>query len=263
MKIARILTPQGATVTVTENNGRLERLEGSPYGAPKPTGEFVEAARWLPPVDPSMLICIGLNYRKHAVECNLPIPEQPVVFMKNIECAIGHEQPILVPKVCEDELDFECELAIVIGAPCRDVPKEKALDYVLGYTVANDVSARLWQMKRGGSQWCRGKSFDTFAPMGPFLVTAGEIPNPDNLAIKTVLNGDTVQDSNTSDMIFDVRTIISFLSQDTTLRPGTVILTGTPEGIGWTREPKSLLHSGDSVSITIENIGTLTNPVRA
>jgi 2-keto-4-pentenoate hydratase/2-oxohepta-3-ene-1,7-dioic acid hydratase in catechol pathway len=209
-----------------------------------------------------MLSCIGLNYRKHAVECNLPIPEQPVVFMKNIACAVGHQEPILVPKVCGDELDFECELAIVVGKQCRDVAKEEALDYVLGYTVANDVSARIWQMQRGGSQWCRGKSFDTFAPMGPFLVTADEIPNPDNLGIKTTVNGATVQDSNTSDMIFDIATIISFLSQDTTLRRGTVILTGTPEGIGWTRNPKLLLHSGDTVSIEIEKIGTLTNAVK-
>lgn len=262
MKIARILTPQGATITVTETQGRLERLEGSPYGSLTPTGEIVEAAKWLPPVDPSMLLCIGLNYRKHAAECNLPIPEVPVLFMKNIEAATGHQELILVPKVCGEELDFECELAIVIGKPCRDVSQESALEYVLGYTVANDVSARIWQMQRGGSQWGRGKSFDTFAPMGPFLVTADEIPNPDNLAIKTVLNGETVQDSNTSDMIFDIRSIISFLSQDTTLRPGTVILTGTPEGIGWARDPKKLLHSGDTVSIEIENIGTLTNTVR-
>jgi 2-keto-4-pentenoate hydratase/2-oxohepta-3-ene-1,7-dioic acid hydratase in catechol pathway len=261
MKIARIITPQGATVTVTENNGRLARMEGCAYEGLKATGETVEAAAWLPPVDPSMLICIGLNYRKHAVECNLPIPELPVVFMKNIECAVGHESPILVPKVCGDELDFECELAVVIGKSCRDVSKEQALDYVLGYTVANDVSARIWQMQRGGTQWCRGKSFDTFAPMGPFLVTTDEIPDPNNLGIKTTVNGTTVQDSNTSDMIFDIATIVSFLSQDTTLRPGTVILTGTPEGIGWTRDPKLLLHSGDTVSISIENIGTLTNPV--
>ena len=261
MKIARIITPQGDTCTVAEINGRLERMEGCPYQGLTSTGAAVEAASWLPPVDPSMLICIGLNYRKHAIECNLPIPEQPVVFMKNIACAIGHEQPIRVPKVCEDELDYECELAVVIGKVCCNVSEEQALDYVLGYTPANDVSARLWQMKRGGSQWSRGKSFDTFAPMGPFLITADEIPDPNNLKIKTIVNGQTVQDSNTSDMIFNIRAIVSFLSQDTTLLPGTVILTGTPEGIGWTRDPKLLLHSGDTVSIEIEKLGTLTNPV--
>jgi 2-keto-4-pentenoate hydratase/2-oxohepta-3-ene-1,7-dioic acid hydratase in catechol pathway len=143
------------------------------------------------------------------------------------------------------------------------VPKEEALDYVMGYTAANDVSARIWQAKLGGSQWNRAKGFDTFAPMGPVLVTPDEIPNPNALAIRSELNGREMQSSSTADMIFDVPTLISFLSEDTTLLPGTVILTGTPEGIGWVRDPKVLLQPGDTITIEIEGIGKLTNPVAA
>lgn len=160
-----------------------------------------------------------------------------------------------------DEVDYECELAVVIGKRCKNVPREKALDYVLGYTCANDVSARDWQLKWGGSQWCRAKSFDTFAPLGPCLVTSDEIPDPNALRIKTTLNGQTVQDSTTRDMIFDVPTIIEFLSGNTTLLPGTLILTGTPQGIGMASKPPRYLNSGDSVTIEIEKIGALTNPV--
>jgi len=150
---------------------------------------------------------------------------------------------------------------VVIGRACKNVRREEALDYVLGYTCANDVSARDWQIKWGGSQWCRGKTFDTFAPMGPCLVTPEEIPNPNALAIHTILNGETVQDWNTNDMIFDVPRIIEFLSGSTTLLPGTVILTGTPQGVGMARKPPLWLKPGDEVTVEIEGIGRLTNPV--
>jgi 2-keto-4-pentenoate hydratase/2-oxohepta-3-ene-1,7-dioic acid hydratase in catechol pathway len=163
--------------------------------------------------------------------------------------------------LASDEVDYECELAVVIGRRCKNVSPEHALEYVLGYTCANDVSARDWQIKKGGSQWSRGKTFDTFAPLGPVLVTADEIPNPNALRISTRLNGEVVQDSNTSDMIFDVPHIIAFLSGSTTLLPGTVILTGTPEGVGMARTPPRWLEPGDEVSIDIEGIGTLTNSV--
>jgi 2-keto-4-pentenoate hydratase/2-oxohepta-3-ene-1,7-dioic acid hydratase in catechol pathway len=153
-------------------------------------------------------------------------------------------------------------LAVVIGKPARNVSKKDALDYVLGYTCGNDVSARDWQIKRGGSQWCRGKSFDTFCPLGPCLITADEIPNPNTLAIKTVVNGEVRQESNTRDMIFDVPTLIEFLSGSTTLLPGTVIMTGTPQGVGMARKPQSWLRAGDSVTVEIEKIGALTNPVQ-
>jgi 2-keto-4-pentenoate hydratase/2-oxohepta-3-ene-1,7-dioic acid hydratase in catechol pathway len=159
-------------------------------------------------------------------------------------------------------VDYECELAVVIGKPCKNVSKADALSYVLGYTCANDVSARDWQKDWGGSQWCRGKTFDTFCPLGPCLVTPDEIPNPNALQIKTIVNGEVLQDWNTSDMIFDVPTLIEFLSGSTTLLPGTVILTGTPHGVGMARNPPRWLQAGDSVTISIEGIGELTNPVR-
>ena len=158
-------------------------------------------------------------------------------------------------------MDYECELAVVIGRTARNVSTDQALEYVAGYTCANDVSARDWQMEWGGGQFCRGKSFDTFCPLGPVLVTADEIPDPNALRIRTVLNGQTLQDSNTRDMIFDVRSLVSFLSASTTLVPGTVILTGTPSGVGVARSPQVFLGAGDTVSIEIESIGTLINPV--
>jgi 2-keto-4-pentenoate hydratase/2-oxohepta-3-ene-1,7-dioic acid hydratase in catechol pathway len=160
------------------------------------------------------------------------------------------------------EVDYECELAVVIGKACKNVSKANALDYVLGYTCANDVSARDWQLKFGGGQWCRGKTFDTFAPLGPCLVLKDEIPDPNKLRIQTVLNGSVMQDWNTDDMIFDVPALIEFLSGDTTLLPGTVILTGTPHGIGAARKPPVFLKDGDVVTIEIEKIGSLTNPVK-
>jgi len=158
-------------------------------------------------------------------------------------------------------VDYECELAVVINRRCKNVSRAEALDYVLGYTCANDVSARDWQRSLGGGQWCQAKSFDTFCPLGPVLVTKDEIPNPNNLRIKTVLNGEVMQDWTTSDMVFDVPTLIEFLSASKTLLPGTVILTGTPHGVGFARKPPVWLKSGDTVSIEIEKIGTLTNPV--
>ena len=160
-----------------------------------------------------------------------------------------------------DEVDYECELAVVIGRTCKNVSRDRALDYVLGYTCANDVSARDWQSKWGGSQWCRGKTFDTFAPLGPCLVTTDEIPNPNALAIKLDIGGEVLQDWNTNDMIFDVPRLVEFLSGSTTLLPGTVILTGTPHGVGFARKPPRWLKPGDVVTVTIEKIGALTNPV--
>ncbi len=263
MRIARVVTSQSSDpVLVAGQTGQLVRLTGDPLsGRARATTETVVAARWLPPVDVSAIICIGLNYRQHAAESNLPVPTEPVVFMKNPAAATGHLQPIRLPRVCADEVDYECELGVVIGRDCRDVPAAQALDVVAGYLPANDVSARVWQMQRGGSQWVRGKSFDTFAPVGPFLVTRDEVPNPNALAIRTRLNGELLQDSNTADMIFDVATVISFLTQDTTLRAGTLILTGTPQGIGWARQPKRLLQAGDDVRIEIDGLGVLINPV--
>jgi 2-keto-4-pentenoate hydratase/2-oxohepta-3-ene-1,7-dioic acid hydratase in catechol pathway len=171
--------------------------------------------------------------------------------------------PILLPtRLKSNQVDYECELAVVIGKEAKNVSRDRALDYVLGYTCANDVSARDWQKEMGGSQWCRGKTFDTFCPLGPRLVTADEITQPNQLAIKTVLNGQVMQDWNTNDMIFDVPTLIEFLSGSTSLPAGTVILTGTPHGVGMARNPPVWLKAGDEITIEIEKIGSLTNPVR-
>ena len=183
--------------------------------------------------------------------------------MKNPAAVQNPGDPIKIPTALPSEqVDYECELTIVIGRRCKNVSSDKALDYVLGYTCANDVSARDWQLQRSGSQWCRAKSFDTFCPLGPCLVTPDELANPNALGIRTILNGERVQDWNTSDMIFDVPRIIEFLSGSTTLLPGTVILTGTPHGVGMARKPPIWLKAGDNVTVEIDGIGALTNPVR-
>ena len=265
MRIARVELADGTvTWAVQDEDGALCRADGDPLsGDLAATAEVVEPARWLPPVEPRVILCIGRNYAEHAAEGGAPPPDYPILFIKNPNAAIGHLEAVRLPKVCEEEVDFEGELVAVIGKPALDVPKEQALEYVLGYTVGHDVSARIWQTAKGGSQWCRGKSFDTFAPMGPVLVTADELANPSGRAIRTLLNGDQVQASTTDKMIFDVPTLISFLSQDTTLLPGTVIMTGTPEGVGWARDPKVTLKPGDVVDVEIDGIGRLSNPVEA
>jgi 2-keto-4-pentenoate hydratase/2-oxohepta-3-ene-1,7-dioic acid hydratase in catechol pathway len=244
------------------DDGHVTRIEGDLLGSYADTGEPADVAKLLAPIEPRDIICIGLNYRKHAAEGNQAIPEHPVVFMKNIGTLQNPGDPIILPrKLRSDSVDYECELAVVIGRTCYNVAKSDALDYVLGYACANDVSARDWQRNGGGGQWCRGKTFATFCPLGPCIVTADEIPNPNSLAIKTVLNGETMQDWNTNDMIFDVPTLIEFLSASTKLLAGTVILTGTPHGVGFARKPPVFLKTGDSVTVEIERIGSLTNPV--
>ena len=263
MRILRCLTENGLTVHVTEGErGSYHLLSGNPYDGFKPTQAHVPVARWLAPIVPAMIWCIGLNYRRHAEETGAKIPEQPVVFAKGPNTVQHPGGAIEIPRhLASEQVDYECELAIVIGKACKNASPDNALDYVLGYTCANDVSARDWQIKRGGSQWSRGKTFDTFAPLGPALVTPEDIPDPNALRIQTRLNGDVMQDSNTSDMIFSVREIIAFLSGSTTLVPGTVILTGTPEGVGMARTPPRWLVPGDEVTIEIEKIGALTNHV--
>ena len=247
-----------------QNNGTAQRIAGDLLGEFHITDEPITLGKVLAPIQPTAIFCIGLNYRKHAEESNSPIPQQPVLFMKSPGAVQHPGDAILLPRhLPSTEVDYECELAVVIGKACKNVSRESALDYVLGYTCANDVSARDWQIKRGGSQWCRGKTFDTFAPLGPCLVLKEEIPNPNALRIQTLLNGNVMQDSNTADMIFDVPTLIEFLSGSTTLLPGTVILTGTPQGVGVARKPSVFLQPGDTVTIDIERIGQLTNPVLA
>jgi 2-keto-4-pentenoate hydratase/2-oxohepta-3-ene-1,7-dioic acid hydratase in catechol pathway len=245
-------------------NGNACEIKGDIFGQYEVTGKTIKPHKLLAPVAPVNLLCIGLNYRRHAEEGKAPIPERPVLFIKATTAVQNPGDPIVLPRhLRSDEVDYECELAVVIGKRCKNVSRENALDYVLGYTCANDVSARDWQSKWGGSQWCRGKTFDTFAPLGPCLVLKDEIPDPAKLKIKTILNGEVMQDWRTDDMIFDVPSLIAFLSGSTTLLPGTLILTGTPHGVGFARKPPVFLKPGDTVSIEIDRIGTLTNPVVA
>lgn len=264
MKIIRHQTAEGVSFARQLSETEFERLEGHLFDGLKPTGEAVQLGKILAPLEPTAILGIGLNYRRHADETGAKYPEQPILFMKMPSSVQNPGDPIEIPTtIASYEVDYECELAVVIGKRAKNVKRTNALEYVLGYACANDVSARDWQLKFGGSQWSRGKTFDTFAPLGPCLVTADEIPNPNNLSIKTILNGETVQDWSTKDMIFDVPTLIEFLSGSTTLVPGTVILTGTPHGVGMASPPPRWLKPGDSVTIEIERIGRLVNPVTA
>jgi 2-keto-4-pentenoate hydratase/2-oxohepta-3-ene-1,7-dioic acid hydratase in catechol pathway len=264
MRIIRYQSPTGSIQYAAQQpDGTAHVIKGDIYGQYEVTPEPAQVAKLLAPIVPSAILCIGLNYKHHAAEAGANPPERPVLFVKGNNTLQNPGDPILLPRYMRsDEVDYECELAVVIGKPCKNATRANALSYVLGYTCANDVSARDWQIKKGGGQWCRGKFFDTFAPLGPCLVTPDEIPNPNKLRISTVLNGQTMQDWNTDDMIFDVPTLIEFLSGSTTLLPGTVILTGTPHGVGMAQKPTPRwLQPGDTVTIEIESIGALTNPV--
>jgi 2-keto-4-pentenoate hydratase/2-oxohepta-3-ene-1,7-dioic acid hydratase in catechol pathway len=217
----------------------------------------------------SHIIGIGMNYAAHAREQGKGAPERPVLFTKNPLAASLHGEPIVIPRICQDrpQVDFEAELAVVLmhpqGKPLRDIPKSEALSCVLGYAPANDVSARWWQKEGAGGQFNRGKSFDTFCPLGPVLTPASKVPDPQALRLICRLNGQTMQDTGTGDMIFDVATLIAECTSGTTLLPGTVILTGTPSGVGMARKPPVFLQAGDQVEIEIPGLGTLSNPVTA
>jgi len=263
LKIIRFQDSFGSTgYAARQPDGSALVIHGDIFGEFELTGIKADVAKLLAPVEPATVLCTGLNYRRHAVETGAKIPDFPVLFMKMPGALQNPGDPILLPRhLRSDEVDYECELAIVIGKRCRNVSKAEAMDHILGYTCANDVSARDWQLERSGRQWCRAKSFDTFMPLGPWIVTRDEIPNPNNLQIRTILNGEVVQDCNTSDMIFDVPSLISFLSGNSTLPAGTVILTGTPHGVGMARKPPLWLKDGDEVVIDIEKIGELRNPV--
>lgn len=263
MKIIRYQDPNNAIhYGVERPDATRVELSGDPFGTYSATDRPAQVRKLLAPVVPTAFLCIGLNYRRHAEEGKQEIPKYPVLFMKSPGAVQNPGDPIQLPRhLASNSVDYECELAVVIGKRGKNIPKAKAFDHVLGYTCANDVSARDWQRDGGGGQWCRGKTFDTFAPIGPVLVTRDEIPNPNALTIRTVINGEVLQDWNTNDMIFDIPALIEFLSGSTTLLPGTVILTGTPHGVGFARKPSRWLTPGDKVSIEIEKIGTLTNPV--
>lgn len=264
MKIARVRTQDGS-ITYAEalDNARFRRLLGDPFQQEKSCLQGDEVTgELLAPVVPPAIYCIGLNYRRHAEETGQQPPNHPVVFMKPPSAIQHPNAPITLPRALRsDKVDYECELAAVVGRRCRHVPPERAMEHLLGFTCANDVSARDWQGWKGGSQWCLAKSFDTFCPLGPWITTTSEIPDPQQLALRTVVSGETRQDWNTNDMIFSVAEIVSFLSHCSTLEPGTVILTGTPHGVGMAANPPRWLCPGDIVQIDIDRIGSLVNPV--
>ncbi len=244
---------------------RAEIAAGNPAGGYRRTGRTAEVRQLLAPVVPTNIFGVGLNYRRHAEETGQSVLRYPILFMKPTSALLDPGDPILVPACSTHgpEVDYEAELAVVIERTARDVPARRALEHVLGYTCGNDVSARRWQKHAGGGQMTRGKGFDTFCPLGPRLVTPEELPDPQSLEIRSMLDGETMQSSNTSDMIRSVAELISYLSTDTTLLPGTVILTGTPEGVGVAREPPLFLVPGMEICVEIEGIGRLCNPVSA
>jgi len=264
MRIVRFLDDSGKTLWGRcLGDGFADLLARFPLdGSLETTGKKVQIHHLLAPIDPANLFCIGKNYHEHAAEMDSDVPPRPIIFMKPTSALNHPDSPIRLPACSHGpEVDYEGELAVVIGKPGRDIPQAHALDHVLGYTCANDVSARWWQKKGSGGQWVRGKGFDSFCPLGPALVTADQIPDPQALSLTTTLNGEAVQQGHTRDMIFPVAELIAFLSQDTTLLPGTVILTGTPAGVGAGRTPPVFLKPGDEVTIEIEKLGKLTNRV--
>jgi len=262
VKIIRHLTPDGPAHAALQPDGSARAIEGDLFGEWRVTDRVVAPSRILAPVAPATIICIGLNYAKHAAEGGKPPPERPMWFMKLPGAVQNPGDPIRLPaRQPSAKVDYEAELAIVLKKPARNVARADAFDHILGFTCANDVSARDWQRDLGGGQWNHAKSFDTFCPLGPALVTPDELPNPNALRIRSILNGTVMQDSNTSDMIFDVPALIEFLTADKTLPAGTLILTGTPEGVGFARHPPIWLKAGDTIEVEIEKIGTLSNPV--
>jgi 2-keto-4-pentenoate hydratase/2-oxohepta-3-ene-1,7-dioic acid hydratase in catechol pathway len=248
----RVLLSDGAgALKAAEQAARRDKA--STYAA--------DSVKLLAPIpDPPKIICLGLNYEDHAKEGGVPIPKDPVLFSKYATALIGHGEPIMLPPVSQ-EVDYEAELVVVIGKGGRNIAPGQAMEHVAGYTIGHDVSARDWQLKKDGKQWMVGKTFDTFAPTGPVLVTADEIADPHRLDIRLRLNGEIMQASNTKQMIFSVGKVIAYLSQVFTLQPGDLIFTGTPPGVGMARKPPRFLKPGDVVEVEIEKLGVLRNPV--
>jgi 2-keto-4-pentenoate hydratase/2-oxohepta-3-ene-1,7-dioic acid hydratase in catechol pathway len=264
MQLIRHLTPNGPGYAALQPDGSARAIDGDPFGEFLLTDRRITPGKRLAPVVPPNILAIGLNYRKHAEESGKAPPEQPMLFIKSSNALQNPGDPIVLPRrQASHKVDYEGELAVIIGRACKNVTRADALSYVFGYTIANDVSARDWQFEWGGGQFCQGKSFDTFCPLGPVAVTADELGNPGALRLKTTLNGRVMQDWSTSDLIFDVPALIEFLSGSKTLLPGTVILTGTPHGVGAARKPPVWLQPGDQVDVEIEGIGILSNPVVA
>lgn len=285
MRLATILTPQGRRAAAQVGD-RYVDLQATDPGLPSCVKQLLAASagvkqaaaaaahspnavsyaanavKLLPPVpNPSKILCIGLNYRDHAIEGGQPIPTEPVLFAKFPNTLIAHGDPIKIPRVAQ-KVDYEAELVLVVGKTGKNIPNDdSAFDYIGGYTVGHDVSARDWQFKGSEKQWTIGKTFDTFAPTGPVIVTSDEKIDPHNLKIQLRLNGQTMQNSSTKEFIFGVPAILSYLTQVVTLEPGDLIFTGTPPGVGIARKPTPvLLKPGDVVEVEIEHIGVLKNP---
>lgn len=260
MRIARVRTPAGDIRHAVVREDRVQIVQGSLFGSWKETPEAfrLSEVKLLAPVEPVNVLCIGQNYKAHTDECGDKLPKAPILFMKSTTSVIGPDAPVVIPKIAPAEVDYEAELALVIGKTARHVSESEALKYVLGYTCAHDVSAR--DCQRGDGQWCRAKSFETFCPIGPWLETD---VNPLNVRVQGRLNGQTMQDALTSLMIFSIPFLISYLSRGMTLLPGTLLLTGTPAGVGFARKPPVYLKPGDVFEVEVEGIGTLKNPIEA
>ena len=258
MRIARFQTPEGEVQYGVVRGDSVAPVRGDILGAWNETGRSVplREVKLLAPIVPANILCFGRNYKAHAEEVGDDVPEEPVLFIKATSCVIGPDAPVVLPKVAADHVDYEAELAVIIGKPARHVTPEQAPDCVLGYTCGNDVSARDCPHRDG--QWARAKSFETFGPLGPWIETDLD---PGNVRVQGRLNGKIMQDAGTSLMVFSVPYLISFLSQCMTLLPGTVLLTGTPAGCGFVREPPVWLKPGDVYEVEIEGIGILKNPV--
>ncbi len=261
-KIARFRTKEGKThYGLLRDESHLTVIDGSVFGGWKAAGKAyrLKEVQILHPVDPGDVVAIGVNYKAHGAETGHDLPERPLIFLKASTSVIGPGEHIVLPHLTPDCVDYEAELAVIIGRTAKNVPEERALEYVLGYTCGNDISARDAQWKLD-KQWARAKSCDTFCPLGPWIVDGLD---PDSLRVQCRLNGNVMQDSNTSNMIFGVRKLVSYISHNKTLRPGDVIMTGTPEGVGGARNPQVFLKPGDTVEVEIDGIGVLKNPVRA
>lgn len=262
MRIVRFLDEEGKVRLGIPTEGRRARLIFGDILASHAVGDKeVAIAKTLAPVDPPNIVTIGLNYKRHADETGAAYPDHPLVFLKATTALTAPGAPIILPTEAPNEVDYEAELAIIIGRTCKHVSETDVDSVVLGYTCANDVSARDCQ-KRLDKQWARAKSFDTFCPLGPVVVTPDDI-DPENVPIRSILNGQVMQESNTNDLIFSVRYLVSYLSRQFTLLRNTVILTGTPSGVGMARNPEVYLRDGDTITVELDGIGRLANPVVA
>ena len=252
LRSASQLISQGAAaraqIETALNSGRLKQIG-------------IDSVQLAPPiVRPPKIICIGKNYSQHATEMGSAAPELPIIFSKFSSSVCGHGDAVILPSIAE-KVDYEAELVVVIGTPGKFIDRNRALEHVFGYTCGNDISSRDWQKGKPGGQWLLGKTFDTFAPVGPFIVTADEVPDPQNLRVQMWLNGEVMQDQSTADMIFPIDELIAHISQFVTLEVGDLIFTGTPAGVGAARTPPRFLRSGDNMEVKIESIGVLANPV--